>query len=64
VTECVLPAPVQGTRPDPLSPDRCVAARILARQEPDEEEEEDPHDGEKDNDDEDDHDDSDDGYSE
>ena len=64
MTECALPVPVQGTCPDSVPPNRSVAARILARQEPDEEEEEDPTDGEEDNDDEDGNDEGDDGYSE
>jgi hypothetical protein len=64
VTERVLPAPVQRTCPDSAAPDRSVPARILVRQEPDEEEEEeDRNDGEEDNDN-DDEDGNDEGYSE
>jgi hypothetical protein len=65
VTERVLPAPVQRTCPDSAAPDRSVPARILVRQEPDEEEEEeeDRNDSEEDNDN-DDEDGNDEGYSE
>lgn len=62
MTERVLPAPVQRTCPDSDAPDRSGRARILVRQEPDEEEEEEDHnDGEEDNDE---ADGNDDGYSE
>ena len=60
MTERVFPFPVQRTCPDSDTSDRSGCARILARQEPDEEEEEDHDDGEKDSDE----DGNDDGYSE
>ena len=63
MTERVFPVSVQRICPDSDAPDRSERARILVRQEPDEEEEEqeDHNDGEEDSDDEDG---NDDGYSE